>query len=50
MRGGSPRVFTAALLETLRDIKRSFENADTFQRSTGKNTTFRKLKEATENP
>ena len=39
-----------ALLETLRDIKRSFENADTFQRSTGKNTTFRKLKEATENP
>ena len=39
-----------ALLETLKIIKCSFENGGTFQRSTGKNTTFWKLKEATENP
>ena len=39
-----------ALLKTFKDIKRSFENGGTFQRSTGKNTTFRKLQEAAENP
>ena len=39
-----------ALRKTLKIIKHSFENGGTFQRSTGKNTTFRKLKEATENP
>ena len=39
-----------ALLETLKIIKCSFENGGTFQRSTGKNTTFWKLQEATENP
>ena len=36
-----------ALLETLKIIKCSFENGGTFQRSTGKNTTFRKLQEET---
>ena len=39
-----------ALLKTFKDIKRSFENGGTFQRSSGKNTTFRKLQEAAENP
>lgn len=39
-----------ALLETLKDIKRCFENGGSFQRSTGKNTTWWKLQEATENP
>lgn len=39
-----------ALRETLKTIKCSFENGGTFQRSTGKNTTLRKLQEATENP
>lgn len=39
-----------ALRETLKIIKRSFENGDTLQKPTGKNTTFHKLKEATENP
>lgn len=39
-----------ALRETLKTIKCSFENGGIFQRSTGKNTTFRKIKEATENP
>ena len=39
-----------ALHKTLKVIKRSFENGGTFQKSTGKNTTFRKLQEATENP
>ena len=39
-----------ALLKTLKDIKRSFENGGTFQRSIGKNTTWRKLQDATENP
>ena len=39
-----------ALRETLKIIKRAFENDDTFQRTTGKNTTFWKLKDATENP
>ncbi len=40
----------AALRETLKTIKCSFENGGTCQRSTGKNTTFRKLNDATENP
>ena len=39
-----------ALVKTLKIIKRSFEKGGTFQRATGKNTTFRKLEEATENP
>ena len=39
-----------ALLKTFKDIKRSFENGGSFQRSSGKNTTFWKLQEATENP
>ena len=39
-----------ALRETLKIIKRSFENGGTFQRPTGKNTTFWKLEDATENP
>lgn len=39
-----------ALCETLKIIKCAFENGGTFQRSTGKNTTFRKLKDATEYP
>lgn len=39
-----------ALHKTLKAIKRTFENGGAFQRSTGKNTTFRKLQEATENP
>ncbi len=39
-----------ALRETLKIIKRSFEKGGTFQRSTGKNTTLRKLEEVTDNP
>ena len=39
-----------ALRETLKIIKRSFENGGTFQRSTGKNTTLRKLQEVTDTP
>lgn len=39
-----------ALLKTLKAIKQAFENGGDFQRSIGKNTTFRKLKDATENP
>ncbi|RKU19525.1 hypothetical protein C6503_07665 [Candidatus Poribacteria bacterium] len=39
-----------ALRETLKTIKCAFENDDTFQRAIGKNTTFRKIQEATENP
>ena len=39
-----------ALCETLKLIKRSFENGGTFQRSTGKNTTLRKLEEVTDTP
>ena len=39
-----------ALHKTLKDIKCAFENGGTFQRSTGKNTTWRKLQDATENP
>ena len=39
-----------ALRETLKIIKRSFEKGGTFQRSTGKNTTLRKLQEVTDNP
>ena len=39
-----------ALHKTLKAIKQAFENGGAFQRSTGKNTTFRKLQEATENP
>ncbi len=36
-------------LETLKDIKRSFENGGGFQRSPGKNTTLRRFQEAMEN-
>ena len=39
-----------ALCKTLKDIKRSFENGGAFQRTTGKNTTLRRIQEATENP
>lgn len=39
-----------ALSETLKNIKLAFQKGGSFQRSTGKNTTFWKLKEATENP
>ena len=39
-----------ALCETLKTIRCSFENGGTFQKSTGKNTTLRKLEEATKNP
>ena len=39
-----------ALRETLKIIKRSFEKGGTFQRSTGKNTTLRKLEEVTDTP
>ena len=39
-----------ALRETLKNIRRSFENGDTFQRSSGKNTTLRRLQDATDNP
>ena len=52
--GGYARLLTlsfhrskTALRETLKTIKCSFENGGTFQRSTGKNTTFWKLKEET---
>ncbi|MYA58409.1 IS4 family transposase [Candidatus Poribacteria bacterium] len=38
------------LRNTLKTIKQTFEKGGTFQRTLGKNTTFRKLKEATENP
>ncbi|MCY4567554.1 MAG: transposase, partial [Candidatus Poribacteria bacterium] len=39
-----------ALHKTLKAIKHAFENGGSFQRTTGKNTTFRKLQDATENP
>lgn len=39
-----------ALSETLKNIKLAFQKGGSFQRSTGKNTTFRRLKDATENP
>ena len=39
-----------ALRETLKVIKCSFKNGGTFQRTTGKNTTLRRIQEATENP
>ena len=38
------------LRNTLNTIKQAFESGGSFQRSTGKNTTFRKLQDATENP
>ena len=38
------------LRNTLKTIKQAFENGGTFQRSTGKNTTLRKLQNALENP
>ena len=38
-----------ALHETLKNIKLAFQKGGSFQRSTGKNTTFRRLKDATEN-
>ena len=38
-----------ALSETLKNIKLAFQKGGSFQRSTGKNTTFRRLKDATEN-
>lgn len=41
---------TTDLVDTVKTIKKSFENADALQKNTGKNTTFRKLKEAAKNP
>ena len=41
---------TTDLMDTLKTIRQTFEKGDSLQKSTGKNTTFRKLKEATENP
>jgi len=34
----------------LKTIKHAFENGGTFQRSSGKNTTFHRIQDATENP
>ena len=39
-----------ALLETLKNIKLAFEKGGAFQRTCGKNTTFTRLQEATDNP
>lgn len=39
-----------ALHETLKNIKLAFQKGGSFQKGTGKNTTFRRLKDATENP
>ena len=39
-----------ALRKTLKAIKQAFDDGGSFQKSTGKNTTFHRLKEATENP
>ena len=39
-----------ALHETLKNIKLTFQKGGSFQKSTGKNTTFRRLEDATENP
>ena len=41
---------TAALIETLKDIKRSFENGGYLQESSGKNTTLRRLQDAVKYP
>ena len=38
---------TTGLMDTLKTIRQTFEKGDSLQKSTGKNTTFRKLKEAT---
>jgi len=38
------------LRKTLKTIKHAFENGGTFQRSSGKNTTFHRIQDATENP
>ena len=37
---------TTDLMDTLKTIRQTFEKGDSLQKSTGKNTTFRKLKEA----
>ena len=39
-----------ALRKTLKAIKQAFDHGGAFQKSTGKNTTFQRLKDATENP
>ena len=39
-----------ALRKTLKAIKQAFDHGGAFQKSTGKNTTFHRLKDATENP
>ena len=39
-----------ALIETLKDIKRSFENQGYLEKTSGKNTTLRRLQDATKNP
>ena len=44
------RKSTAAVIETLNDIKRIFENGGYLQEGTGKYTTLRRLYDALENP
>ena len=44
------RKSTAAVIETLKDIKRIFENGSYLQEGTGKYTTLRRLYDALENP
>ena len=39
-----------ALRKTLKAIKQAFDDGGSFQRSSGKNTTFHRIQEATENP
>ena len=41
---------TQAVIETLKDIKRAFQNADALEKSSGKNTTLRRLQNAAKNP
>ena len=40
---------TKAVIETLKDIKRAFQNADALEKSSGKNTTLRRLQNAAKN-
>ena len=44
------RKSTVAVIETLKDIKRIFENGSYLQEGTGKYTTLRRLYDALENP
>ena len=40
---------TKAVIETLKDIKRAFQNADALEKTSGKNTTLRRLQNAAKN-